>query len=174
MKQYFANFPIVQYNGQQLRNIILSVRASVPLLTDTNSMLPYRVQDGDTPMIIAFDYYGSVDYHWLIWFANGMVDYYSQWYKSIAQFQSYINDLYGSSAAAQATIHHYINPSDSTVPAVTTTTYAYMTTQQKAGLVAVTTYDWEIGKNEAKRNILLIERSRAPAISHELEKLLSA
>ena len=63
----------------------------------------YDVQDGETPEIIAFKYYGDAELHWTILVVNDIIDYYTDWPMSVQRFEQYMNDKYENPAA----IHHY-------------------------------------------------------------------
>lgn len=171
MIPYFSNHPMIEYNGNVMRNIMLSCRVTKDILDKTAVYYPYTLKDGDRPTSVAFDYYGSVDYVWLVLFSNDIVDPITDWFKSQTEFDAYIEKIYGSLPAAMSTIHHYELTSDSTYPIITPTTYQYMSHEDpvRAQLVAVDTYTWETRNNEAKRTIKLISKSYAAKIALELE-----
>ena len=173
-RQYFLNHPIIEYRGLKLRNLLLSARAVKGVLSKTTLIYPYTLSDGDTPQMIAYDYYGSVDYVWLVLLSNEMVDMYSDWYKSDDQLNEYIKKKYGSLDAAFATIHHYTNRSDLSATEVSVTTYQHATPLEQGQLDPVYAYDFEVAQNESKRTINLIDKAAAAKISLELERLLKA
>ena len=63
----------------------------------------YDVQDGETPEMIAFKYYGDAELHWTFLVINDIIDYYTDWPMSVQRFEQYMNDKYENPAA----IHHY-------------------------------------------------------------------
>jgi hypothetical protein len=172
MRPYFGNFQVIEYQGMKLRNIMHSAQLAHQVLEKSSLAYPYTLQDGDTPTIIAFDYYGSVEYVWLVLLANNILDPYTDWYKSQEQFDAYIVDKYGSVANAMAEIHHYHDSDDDTRPTVTPTSYEYLSESEKIGLTPVYSYEWENSLNEPKRLIKLIDKAAAPKIAFELEKML--
>ena len=172
MKQYFANHPVIEYRGLSLRNLMLSARVVKAALTNASVMYPYTLEEGDTPTMIAYDYYGSVDYVWLVLLSNNMIDPYTQWYKSQADFDAYIIKKYGSIEAAMNTIDHFSNRSDISAAKVSATTFQYMSADERTLLDPVSAYDTEVSLNESRRVINLIDASNAPRISLELERLL--
>lgn len=174
MKQYFKNHPLITYNGQTIRNLMLNAQLTKEVLGDTTTFLPYTVQEGETPTSIAFDYYGSIEYTWLVLFSNSFIDPYTSWVKSQEQFEATLIYTYGSLEATFATIHHYKNTLDPDLPPATPTTYQYMTVEERAGYVPVTLYDHLFEENELKRKIKLVDKVYAPRIALELEKKLKS
>jgi len=77
-RQYFKNFPIVNYNGISLRNIMLKSSFIREILL-SSSLYDYTVPEGERITTVAYDYYGSVDYAWLIMISNQLIDPYFQW-----------------------------------------------------------------------------------------------
>ena len=96
--KYFKNFPIVQYGETKVRNIILKARFAKNLLDLSDSYYPFTVREGQSITEVAFDYYGSIDYVWLIIAANDIVDPYYDWPLDQVQFDNYIIKKYGSTA----------------------------------------------------------------------------
>lgn len=123
--------------------------------------------------MLAYDYYGSIDYVWLIFYANNIIDPYTQWYKSQEQFHEYIIKKYGSIENAQQTVHHYISSnSDLSLQEVSVTTFQFATSEEQGLLSPVSVYDFELSLNDRYRTINLIDKSYAPRIALELERLL--
>lgn len=173
MRSYFANLPIIDYSGVKLRDLMTSARIAREVLDTGVVFYPYTLQDGDTLTSIAYDYYGSVEFDWLVLFSNQMVDPVFDWYMSSDDFDLYIEANYGSVPTAMHTIHHYESHQGGLE--YTPTDYAYNPTGlDESGLVlyAVDCYTWESRKNEAKRSIRLINKKYASAIALELEKKL--
>lgn len=55
---------------------------------------PYTVAEGERPEDIAEFYYGSVDYVWLVYLANNIIDPYHQWPMDEKTFRNYLVDKY--------------------------------------------------------------------------------
>lgn len=174
MRQYFKNHPVINYNGLNIRNLMLNAQLTKSVLGSTTTFLPYTVQEGETPTTIAFDYYGSVDYTWLVLFSNSIIDPYTGWPKSQEQFDEFLVKEHQSVSNAIATIHHYKNTLDPDLPPATPTTYLYMTESERTGYVPVSLYDYLHEVNEGKRQIRLVDKVYAARIALELEKKLRA
>ena len=87
MSEYFSNLPLLTYDldrkkpsTQYLaidifrRNVIRE-----KVLTNIITYYPYQVQEGERPDTLAELYYGSVDFMWLILYANDIFDVYYDW-----------------------------------------------------------------------------------------------
>ena len=95
MANYFKHFPSILYNGKEeiyditRRTNFVSLTLNNPLL-----FLPYTVKEGELPEDIAYHYYGSVNYTWLVLLANNMLDPYHDWPLSDEVFNAYLIDKY--------------------------------------------------------------------------------
>ena len=169
---YFKNFPVVQYGEHALRNVILKAKIGKDLIQSYDSYYPYTIKAGETPTTLAFDYYGSVEYVWLIFLVNDIVDPYYDWPMNDTVFNEYITNKYSSVAAAMnlANSAYYRNPNYSYW--MTKTTYDNISASERTGWDAVSNYDYELFKNEEKRKIKLLDRSIAVDVSFELERIL--
>lgn len=173
MRQYFANIPLIDYRGVKLRDLMTNARIAREVLDTGVIFYPYTLQDGDTPTSIAYDYYGSIEFDWLVLFSNEMIDPVFDWYMGQDDFDKYIEANYGSVPAAMSLIHHY--ESSETGLEYTPTSYAYNDTKLDENglpLYEVDCYTWENRQNEAKRSIKLVNKKYASSIALELEKKL--
>ena len=94
MVKYFENFPQITYDGRKVRDITRRNRFLKSLATNPYVFLPYTVKEGERAEDIANDYYGSVDYVWLVYMANNIIDPYHEWPMDQRTFQNYIIDKY--------------------------------------------------------------------------------
>lgn len=92
--KYFENFPVVKYDGQEVRDITRRSVFVKNVSTNPLAFLPYTVAEGERPEDIANWYYGSTDYTWLVYMSNNIVDPYHEWPKSINEFNDYLIDKY--------------------------------------------------------------------------------
>ena len=202
---FFENFPIIGYSitGERpvQRKVVTDILSRVKMLssikTQTLVYYTYDVQDGETPEIIASKYYDNSNRHWLILFANDIIDPFYDWPLTYTNFLNYIKDKYGSYQLAQTTIHHYekvITKIDSVTN--TTTVRRYIIDQgtynnlpstntqsynlQDGNVLKIITekkivysYDYEEELNESKRKIKIIDKKYVTQIENELTALLS-
>jgi hypothetical protein len=94
MSKYFTNYPTIEYQGKQIRDITRRSKVRDELLSDPFVYLPFTVRDGERPETIAQLYYGSVDDTWLVFLANNMTDPYYDWPMSDEEFDQYFIDKY--------------------------------------------------------------------------------
>ena len=90
MTKYFENFPIIDYNGIQVRDITRRNRFIRSIENNPLLYLPYTVSEGERIEDVANFYYGSTDYAWLVCMANNIIDPYHDWPLSEEEFKDYI------------------------------------------------------------------------------------
>jgi len=96
MAKYFENFPIITYEGKQVRDITRRNQFVRNVSTNPLLYLPYTISEGERAEDIANFYYGSVDYTWLVYMANNIMDPYHEWPLSEAEFKDFLIDKYGN------------------------------------------------------------------------------
>lgn len=94
MTKYFENFPKIEYEGKEIRDITRRNQFIKNVSTNPLVYLPYTVKEGEKPEDIANWYYGSTDYTWLVYLSNNILDPYHQWPKSTQEFNDYMIEKY--------------------------------------------------------------------------------
>lgn len=198
--QYFTTLPKIVYNNPITGNPIavtdILARASIipSVLLDPVLYYQYDVQEGDTPEIVAYKYYGDSYLYWIVLFSNQLLDPQWNWPMGYNQFNAYLNDKYPSTdiystiQLYQKTIVSYDYTTQQTTTEIVTineSTYdsfmpSQVTYNLPTGLVQVTTtaqaisiYDYELSQNEAKRTINLLNSDYIDEIEKELKNLMS-
>ena len=175
MSEYFTNLPIITYDLDRKKPSTEYLAVDIfrrnfvreQVLSNVVSYYPYQVQEGERPDTLAHMYYGSVDFMWLIFYANDIFDPYYDWPFFGSQFQEFVKNKYGSILSAQNTVHHYEQILRTEVAATADTdrilektihidkvTYDSLATTARK---SISNFDYEILENESKRNIILIE-----------------
>jgi hypothetical protein len=95
--KYFENFPIINYDNINVQNLMLRIRLLEDSKQQSTIYYPYVIKDGEKAESIAFDYYDSTDYVWIIYLVNNIIDPYYDWPLSSVQFDRYIAKKYESS-----------------------------------------------------------------------------
>jgi hypothetical protein len=92
--KYFENFPLIDYQGRRVRDI--SRRSSFLTAVQNNPYLyyPYTVKANERAEDVANAYYGSVDFVWLVYLANNIIDPYHEWPMDENTFNDYLVDKY--------------------------------------------------------------------------------
>ena len=189
MSEYFTNLPIITYDLDRKKPSTEYLAVDIfrrnfvreQVLSNVVSYYPYQVQEGERPDTLAHMYYGSVDFMWLIFYANDIFDPYYDWPFFGSQFQEFIKNKYGSILSAQNTVHHYeqILRTEGAATADTDrilektihidkVTYDSLATTARK---SISNFDYEILENESKRNIILIEDVYAQQILEESRTL---
>jgi len=95
MTRYFEEFPTVEYEGQQVKDITRRNSLTNFVLNNPMLYMPYTVKEGQRPEDVASFYYGSTDYTWLVYMSNNIIDPYIQWPMATAEFNDYLISKYG-------------------------------------------------------------------------------
>jgi hypothetical protein len=86
--------PIINYNGYQVRDLTRRNRLLPVSISNPYLFLPYTISDEDRPEDIAYYYYGSTDYTWLVLLANNIIDPYHDWPLKEDDFNKYLIKKY--------------------------------------------------------------------------------
>jgi len=196
--QYFNSLPKIKYVDQNNVATIytnLMARASVIPSVLNNALVyySYDVQDGDTPEIIAYKYYGDVNRFWIVLYCNQLNDPQWDWPLSSNKFQKYILNKYNTGNLNST--HHYervttktnINTNTTTIETETisqeiynslqsntTTTYTLGSETIRVNVVkgVVTNYEYENSLNESKRNIKILNKAYADKLESQFLELM--
>lgn len=134
MSGFFDLFPHILYtfddpalgNFKQAVNIFVRTKMLGSVLSGTSIYYSYYIKDGDTPEIIAAKYYNDPTTHWIILYANQIIDPYYEWPLTTLELQNNMVSQFGSVANAQSTLHHIEKRTNVTLTAnytINTNTY---------------------------------------------------
>jgi hypothetical protein len=196
--QYFNSLPKIRYvdkNNVATVYTNLMARASVipSMLNNALVYYTYDIQDGDTPEIVAYKYYGDINRFWIVLYCNRINDPQWDWPLSSNQFQKYILNKYG--AGNLSSTHHYekittqINTNTNTttvdtktisqevydsLQSNTTSTYTLGSEiiQVNVASKVVTNYEYETTSNELKRNIKILNKIYADTLESQFLELM--
>jgi hypothetical protein len=168
--KFFEKFPLVNYNGREMRNIILKSRIIRDVLSQIEVMHPFVINDGERADTIAYDYYGDSELYWLVFMCNDIVDPYYDWPLEQNEFRNFIIKKYGSLEAALQKQEFWAHPDHDYY--MTTETKSLLPVEDVTGWITpVYAYDIENEKNENKRNIRLIDVAYVSQIVSEISKI---
>jgi len=205
--KYFSYFPTVPYElfdgstkHKVVTDILKRVRATLEARTDKTIYSTYRVRDGETPEHIAYNYYGSAHYHWVVLLMNDIRDPQWSWPLDQDSFERFIVNKYGSMVNAINITHHYetnelratsnsdlYSIGDVVLPAgiVANSTFQYEYTDITNGVAGqtrtytsavavseVTAYDYEVKQNEKNADIVLLRKGLLQEFVDTFESLL--
>lgn len=197
--KYFDKLPkVLVTNDRGVSTLYTNIMARASIMSDLlkNPLIfyTYDIQDGDTPEIVADKFYGDSYRYWLVLFANQMLDPQWDWPLNSTVFNQYIADKYQDidpytsvyqyekiitqydSATKTTTVEKFAideNTYDSLIPSTSTYTFPSSTTTINVSKGIKTYFEYEIEKNEAKRNIRLLKKEYSLQIESEFERLMS-
>lgn len=108
-KSYFSKFPIISYDGVPSLNIMKRVDFNANIRTFLTHFYPTNMNEGSRIDSVAFDYYDSVDYDWIIYHSNGIIDPYYDTLQDTYTFDEFIRKKYGSVQIAKRRTAFYRN-----------------------------------------------------------------
>ena len=189
MSEFFRNYKTFFYNMDKVKpvrgtlgtNLLSRVNVNNEILKNISSYYPYRIKEFERPDIIAHQYYGSSDYTYLIFLANQIQDPLYDWPLFGDELKKFIEEKYGSIDSARTGIHHYekILRSGSNATADTSKilekvaivnkeTYDVLSETERK---IIYNYDYEIMKNNEKKEIVLIDNTYSKQIMNELRSI---
>lgn len=199
MSDYFKYFPKTQYKfanssftvEKSIQNISLKTIISDSLPQDDPYLYQrYTVKEGERAEDIAEFYYGDMGFVWLVYFANDIIDPYTQWTKSYEDFSAYFRKKYSSQSLPEGTdpmvwgqntlrtdnIVHWKNNDDETLllsPNSYTLAQTFDNDFVAGDWTAVRYYDYENDLNEEMRNIILVNDIYSTRVRENLIGLLN-
>lgn len=199
MPIYFTNFPKVKHSNQILVDITKRAKFLETIAQDPTVYLPYTIKDGETADEISYLYYGTVDYVWMIYLANNMLDPYKDWPMSDRELFGYIADKYKDEYEAHTgrtiytaqdvlawcqdttitdNILYYTAKDGDEILTLSPESYS-LSSQFDPALTgefewtAVRIFEAEVLTNENKRVIRLIGDAYADRVAEEFERLMN-
>jgi hypothetical protein len=187
MPRYFRYFPETKYKDKILTNITRRVRFDETIATDPYVFLPYTIKNDERPEDVAFFYYGSVDYVWMIYLANNIIDPYYDWPMNQKDFDNHIIEKYADEANTTGravlewsmntniteNILYYQNDSDERISPETYNLGSTLDPDFSAAeWRAIRVWDYEFERNENRRNILVVDKKYARRMDKELQETM--
>ena len=176
---YFSRFPLMAYDIKGTKNykLVPHILRRVKLRSGIRSGMflfdNYDVKDGEKPEDIAFKWFGSSHYHWIILMTNNITDRYYEWPMTQPQFQNFIEDKYG--LANIDGIHHYeITQASGPTSANGPSDYSHLVecNSDEDGAVSVSNRDYEQRLQDKHRQIRLLDKRYLSSFVSEFELLI--
>ena len=187
MSEFFQHYPQISYDitgakpAKYKTAINAMVRAKLKNIVadDVVRYFGYSIPEAERPDITSYKIYGDVKFTWLIFLINDIHDPIYDWPLGTREFVTFIKSKYGSITTAKNNIHHYERIIRDRVEATGTTeaipqakievdltTYNALGSEEKD---VVYSFNWEVDRNEAKRDIKLISPDYVSSIFSEHE-----
>jgi hypothetical protein len=96
---YFNKLGTTDYRGTTIPDILKRVVVSDPNVLNTDLFEKYDITEGETPESLSFNYYGKVDYYWVIMLLNNIKSRYFDWPMSSQELGQYIESKYGNKSS---------------------------------------------------------------------------
>ena len=150
---FFKAMPRISYKANEKTILTKDIFRRVSLDRRINSKLAvnaYYVKDGETPEMLANNFYSTPKYHWVILTVNDIVNVNEEWPKNQSLLFDYTEAKYGQGNALKD--HHYRLVSNTSI------VVDYDVDAIAAGTIeAVSNLDFEISENEKKRQIYVLK-----------------
>ena len=186
MSDYFKFFPKTIHTNRTVIDITKRTKILEEISTDPYVFLPYTVSNDDRPEHIAEFYYGDVNKVWLVYFANNIIDLYSQWPLSANDFDENFKKKYeelsgttgfsviawGQNELLTDNVVYYQNIANEDLK-INLYTYSNSTEIVSTEWRAIRYYEYENILNDNKRNIYLIDSRYADKFENDLKVLLN-
>ena len=189
-KEFFADFPIIKYNNEPVRDISVRIDILENIKTDPYAFLPYTVKNGERAEEVAYLYYGNPKYVWVVYLSNNIIDPYFEWPLDNYEFEQTLAKTYAAQALAASPSNvrweDVVNWANSTSTTSNIVYYRRISDptvrMNKDGLAfvsdaadwqAVRVYDDEFEKNESRRNIQLLNKEYVSIAERNLTRLLN-
>jgi hypothetical protein len=188
----FNYYPLIDYKVDVFKsdirstNIMVEVEVVERYLKDYNSFFKYTLRDGERADMVAYDQYGDSSLDWIIYLVNKVVDPYKDWLMDDKQFRQYMEAKYNTSAdkltstlIPSSIAYYYYKglPSDSkeTIDSYNyrMTYHTYTKLGSPAGWQAVSLWDYESEKNQARREINLLKPAFITDFKQQIKDLLN-
>ena len=174
-KEFFADFPIIKYNNEPVRDISVRIDILENIKTDPYAFLPYTIKDGERAEEVAYLYYRNPKYVWVVYLSNNIIDPYFEWPLDNYEFEQTLAKTYAAQALAASpsnvgwqAVVNWANSTSTTSnivyyrrisdPTVRMNKDGLAFVSDAADWQAVRVYDDEFEKNESRRNIQLLNK----------------
>ena len=94
---YFNQFPELQYNNQELKNILLKIN-TINFFKNSYFLENYYIKDADTPENISYRLYGDAQYSWVVLMINDLYNREFDWPFNSQKLDEYVEEKYNYSS----------------------------------------------------------------------------
>jgi len=158
---YFMKFPFMGYDikgdgtYKMLPDILRRVKLRANIRNGMFMFDNYDIQEGETPEIIAFKWFGDTEFHWVVLMTNNITDRYYQWPLTQPQFQTHLEDKYG--VGNIDAVHHYEITQSSGKTSSRDSSHLVEVNSDASGAASVTNREYEQREQDEIRQIRLLQ-----------------
>ena len=197
MSNYFSKVPNVEYVSRlpdakisdyiTVKNLFKRGKLREDIFQDLAVFTKYQIKGDDRPDTVASDFYNDSNLDWLVLICNNIINVPTEWPLLQRDFDRYLLDKYGSYENINAT-HHYetikisnnsgvtIVPEGLQVESNYSVTYFDFNLGQEVTksntAVPITNYDYELKKEDAKRNIFLLKPTYLNIVKDDIDDFM--
>lgn len=197
-KHYFKNIPDFDYVSRQegqnniseyirVKNLFKRVKIREDLFNELTYFTKYKIIGDERPDQIAKKMYGDSRYDWVILLSNNVMNVESEWPLDSVSFHNYMVRKYGDDSKL-SDIHHYETtdvkdslgriivraglevPSNYVVNFYDNNTGSQVTAN--GAVVGITNYEYEIQKDDDKRQIFLLKPEYLGIIKNDIDEIM--
>ena len=176
MAHYFSYFPKMYYDTVQdgttspklVTDILRRVKIRDGLIDEVSAFATYRVTSGETPEIVSYKFYDTVDYYWVVLLVNNIKDRFFDWPLTDQQFEDYVAGKYSNPSG----IHHYEITQASGPTTSLDNSHKIEVNSTATGATSVSNYEYERRLQDDKALIKILKREYLSEFVEEFKKLI--
>jgi len=196
-KKYFRYIPNFDYvdrtvNGKNIsdytltKNLFKRAKIREDIFADLTFFTQYTVRDNDRPDNVAFEVYDDENLDWIVLLSNNIINYETEWPMTQQALDNYLMNKYGSIGKIYS--NRYFETTEIKdskgntivrkgleVPEDYSVTFYDPGLKQmvtRSGVFAVTNYEYEIRREDQKRNIFLIRPEYIGIIIEDIQRIM--
>lgn len=174
------------YDYARVKNLFRRAKIREDFFQNASAFTKYKIIGEERPEQVAEKIYGSPEYDWVVLISNNILNVRTEWPLSDSEFSDYLYRKYTDSELSSP--HHYettlvtdsrgkmIIPAGKVVDSDFEINYFDDNTQQtitKNPIKVVSIYDYEVNKNEKKRNIYLLRTRYLQTAIDDMRRIMS-
>ena len=190
---YFRELPNLEYqsflsssSGSDEYLLVKNIFRRVKLRDDLQNVFTifnkYQIQEGARPDTVAEELYGSSQYDWVVLIGANIINVRNEWPLSNGDIYRYSEQLYGNDLNA---VHHYettevkdsngrlILPAGKIVDSTFTIPNPNIPIQTVNPVVGISNYEYEVRKNNKKRDIYVLKPSYLQQVINDTRKAMT-
>jgi hypothetical protein len=190
---YFRELPNLEYQsflssrkGSDDYLLVKNIFRRVKLRDDLQNVFTifnkYQIQEGARPDTVAEELYGSSQYDWVVLIGANIINVRNEWPLSNGDIYRYSEQLYGNDLNA---VHHYettevkdsngrlILPAGKIVDSTFTIPNPNIPIQTVNPVVGISNYEYEVRKNNKKRDIYVLKPSYLQQVINDTRKAMT-
>ena len=172
MDNFFKHYPLVRYGNNVSNTVSVNLMAKIAFQKTIQQNFeifhPYTIEEGDRADTIANFYYGDSGYDWIVYFSNGVVDPYYDWFMDGDSFNRFITSKYGSLTSARRKIKFFRSNYVSDDSMITPAAYDAFSANQKRFWAPVTGQNNNVIRYERKKEDVIFQTNKTQQLSISL------